>query len=164
MEIRNTSPLGDLDVTLLGRVVMAGEVIDVTEEQAVELCSALASFAPVTGEDLAAVLLGRGDDFTRTYLAECAQVSVEELLAAPAEVLAAGRTREVFTTPIDMAEKPADGLATGGVVDIPAEGLVVGDTDFVLPADALPANDAAAEEPTKTKTRRGAAADDTKEA
>lgn len=144
MEIRNTSPLGDLDVTLLGRVVMAGEVIDVTEEQAVELCSALASFAPVTGEDLAAVLLGRGD--------------------APAEVLAAGRTREVFTTPIDMAEKPADGLATGGVVDIPAEGLVVGDTDFVLPADALPANDAAAEEPTKTKTRRAAAADDVKEA
>lgn len=105
MEIRNTSPLGDLDVTLLGRVVMAGEVIDVTEEQAVELCSALASFAPVAGEDLAAVL-----------------------------------------------------------VDIPAEGLVVGDTDFVLPADALPANDAAAEEPTKTKARRGAATDDTKEA
>ena len=91
MEIRNTSPLGDLDVTLLGRVVMAREVIDVTEEQAVELCSALASFAPVAGEDLAAVLLGRGDDCTRTYLAECAQVSVEELLAAPAEVLAAGR-------------------------------------------------------------------------
>lgn len=102
MEIKNVSPLGDLDVTLLGRVVMAGEVIDVTEEQAVELCSALASFAPVTGEDLAAVL--------------------------------------------------------------PAEGLVVGDTDFVLPADALPANDAAAEEPTKTKARRGAATDDTKEA
>lgn len=164
MEIKNTSPLGDLDVTLLGRVVMAGEVIDVTEEQAVELCSGLASFEPVDGEGFAAVVLGRGEEFTRTYLAECAQVSVEELLAAPAEVLAAGRTREVFTTPIDMAEKPAHGLATGGVVDIPAEGLVVGDTDFVLPADALPANDAAAEEPTKTKARRGAATDDAKEA
>lgn len=160
MEIRNTSPLGDLDVTLLGRVVMAGEVIDVTEEQAVELCSALASFAPVTGEDLAAVLLDRGDDFARTYLAECAQVSVEELLAAPAEVLAGDRTREVFTTPIDLAEKPADELATGGPVAIPDEPLVVGDTDFVIPADAL-AQDV---EPAKTKTRRGAAADDTKEA
>jgi hypothetical protein len=52
MEIRNTSPLGDLDVTLLGRVVMAGEVIDVTEEQAVELCSALANFAPVDPDAL----------------------------------------------------------------------------------------------------------------
>lgn len=52
MEIRNTSPLGDLDVTLLGRVVMAGEVIDVTEEQAVELCAGLANFAPVDPDAL----------------------------------------------------------------------------------------------------------------
>lgn len=52
MEIKNVSPLGDLDVTLLDRMVEAGEVIDVTEEQAVELCSGLANFAPVDPDAL----------------------------------------------------------------------------------------------------------------
>ncbi len=37
MKIRNISPLGDLDVTLLGREVGAGEVVDVTDAQAAEL-------------------------------------------------------------------------------------------------------------------------------
>lgn len=37
MDIRNVSPLGDLDVLLLGRVVAAGEVAEVTREQAREL-------------------------------------------------------------------------------------------------------------------------------
>lgn len=47
MEIRNISPLGDLDVTLLGRVVAAGEVVDVQDDQAAELCADLANFEPV---------------------------------------------------------------------------------------------------------------------
>lgn len=34
MQIRNVSPRGDLDVPLLRRVVLAGEVVDVTPEQA----------------------------------------------------------------------------------------------------------------------------------
>lgn len=33
MKIRNISPLGALDVTLLRRVVDAGEVVEVTNEQ-----------------------------------------------------------------------------------------------------------------------------------
>lgn len=34
MKIKNVSPLGELDVTLLRRVVGAGEVVDVPKEQA----------------------------------------------------------------------------------------------------------------------------------
>lgn len=34
MLIRNVSPRGDLDVPLLRRVVLAGEAVDVTPEQA----------------------------------------------------------------------------------------------------------------------------------
>ena len=33
MKIKNVSPLGELDVTLLGRLVGAGEVVEVTAEQ-----------------------------------------------------------------------------------------------------------------------------------
>lgn len=34
MQLRNDSPVGDLDIPLLRRVVLAGEVFDVTAEQA----------------------------------------------------------------------------------------------------------------------------------
>lgn len=56
MEIRNISPLGDLDVVLLERIVAAGEVVDVTDDQALELCAGLASFEPVDAEAFAALL------------------------------------------------------------------------------------------------------------
>lgn len=36
-KIKNTSPLGDLEVLLLGRVVKRGEVIEVSNEHAKEL-------------------------------------------------------------------------------------------------------------------------------
>jgi hypothetical protein len=36
-KIKNVSPLGDLDLPLIGRVVKSGEVFDVTDEQAVVL-------------------------------------------------------------------------------------------------------------------------------
>ena len=40
MKIKNVSPLGDLDVLLLGREVKAGEVVEATKEQAAELIAA----------------------------------------------------------------------------------------------------------------------------
>jgi len=36
-QIKNVSPMGDLDVPLLRRVVKAGEIVDVTEDQAKRL-------------------------------------------------------------------------------------------------------------------------------
>lgn len=36
-QIRNDSPLGDLDVPLLRRIVRAGETVDVTDDQASRL-------------------------------------------------------------------------------------------------------------------------------
>lgn len=36
-QIRNESPVGDLDVPLLRRIVKAGETVDVTEDQALRL-------------------------------------------------------------------------------------------------------------------------------
>ena len=36
-QIQNVSPIGDLDVPLLRRIVRAGEVVDVTDEQAARL-------------------------------------------------------------------------------------------------------------------------------
>lgn len=36
-KIKNVSPLGDLEVVLLGRVVAAGEVVEVSNEHAKEL-------------------------------------------------------------------------------------------------------------------------------
>lgn len=56
MEIRNVSPLGDLDVTLLDRIVAAGEAVEVTDEQALELCVGLVNFEPVEPEAFAAAL------------------------------------------------------------------------------------------------------------
>ncbi len=56
MEIRNISPLGDLDVVLLQRIVAAGEVVDVTDDQAVELCAGLANFEPVDAAAFALIL------------------------------------------------------------------------------------------------------------
>lgn len=37
MQFKNISPQGDLDVPLIGRVVKAGEVFEVTAEQAARL-------------------------------------------------------------------------------------------------------------------------------
>ena len=37
MKVKNVSPLGELDVLLLGRTVAAGEVVEVTTKQAAEL-------------------------------------------------------------------------------------------------------------------------------
>jgi len=37
LKIKNVSPLGDLDVPLLGRVVKSGEVVEVTKEQSTRL-------------------------------------------------------------------------------------------------------------------------------
>ncbi len=49
--IRNISPLGDLDIPLLGRVVAAGEVVEVTEEQAAVLLDQAVNYEPVTADD-----------------------------------------------------------------------------------------------------------------
>lgn len=49
MKIRNVSPLGEIEVLLLGRVVAAGEVVDVTAEQAAELTGG-GIFEPVRAE------------------------------------------------------------------------------------------------------------------
>ena len=45
--IRNISPLGALDVPLLGRVVDAGEAVEVTDEQAAQLLPQAANWEPV---------------------------------------------------------------------------------------------------------------------
>ncbi len=37
LKIKNVSPLGDLDVPLLGRVVKSGEVVEVTNDQSSRL-------------------------------------------------------------------------------------------------------------------------------
>jgi hypothetical protein len=47
-KIRNVSPYGDLDVPLLGVVVLAGETVDVTDEQAKNLLAQAENWAPVT--------------------------------------------------------------------------------------------------------------------
>lgn len=150
MEIRNTSPLGDLDVTLLGRVVEAGEVIDVTDEQAVELCAGMASFEPVDGEAFAAAVLERGEEFAHRYLAEAAGLPVEE--PEPP-------TEDGY--PAIGGQVPADESAQAALT-APGVG-----PDFLIPggADETPLADEAVpdESATKTKTRR-ASTDDTKEA
>ena len=47
MQIRNVSPRGDLEVPLLRRVVLAGEVVDVTPEQADLLLPQVDNWQPV---------------------------------------------------------------------------------------------------------------------
>ena len=46
-KIRNVSPRGDLDVPLLGRVVEAGQTVDVTDEQAARLLPQVDNWATV---------------------------------------------------------------------------------------------------------------------
>ena len=46
--IRNVSPLGDLDVPLLGRILAAGEEVDVPKAAAVRLLDQPDKFQPVT--------------------------------------------------------------------------------------------------------------------
>lgn len=51
MHIKNISPYGDLDIPNLGRIVAAGEVVEVTQEQG-ELLVSGRNFEPVeAGED-----------------------------------------------------------------------------------------------------------------
>lgn len=45
-KIKNVSPFGDLDVPLLGRVVEAGSITEVTEEQAEILLQQPGNFKP----------------------------------------------------------------------------------------------------------------------
>ena len=99
MEIRNTSPLGDLDVTLLGRVVMAGEVIDVTEEQAVELCAGLANFAPVDPDDAFTDESFPGADKTR----QLALLILEEFAAVVGGDLQTTSWRQLLAQEADRA-------------------------------------------------------------
>lgn len=47
MKFRNVSPLGALDLALVGRVVAPGEVITVTAAQAVHLAGQDATWQPV---------------------------------------------------------------------------------------------------------------------
>lgn len=47
-KLKNVSPYGDLDIPLLGRVVAAGEVFEVTTEQAKHLKGQDENFQPVT--------------------------------------------------------------------------------------------------------------------
>lgn len=47
MKIRNVSPRGDLDVPLLRRVVRAGEVVEVTADQAAALLPQSDNWVPV---------------------------------------------------------------------------------------------------------------------
>ena len=49
MEVKNVSPLGDLDVVLLRRVVAYGETVEVTQAQGKELVST-GNFEPVKTE------------------------------------------------------------------------------------------------------------------
>jgi hypothetical protein len=48
-KFKNVSPLGALDLPLLGRVVEPGEVIEVTAEQAKHLEGQIAAWQPVKG-------------------------------------------------------------------------------------------------------------------
>jgi len=46
MRIKNISSQGELDVPLLGRIVGAGETVDVSEDQALALLAQHANFEP----------------------------------------------------------------------------------------------------------------------
>jgi hypothetical protein len=46
-KIKNVSPLGDLEIPLLGRVVEAGETVEVTDEEAETLLAQPDNFHPV---------------------------------------------------------------------------------------------------------------------
>lgn len=47
-KIKNVSPFGDLDVPLLGRIVKAGEAVDVSDAHADILLQQEINFQPVT--------------------------------------------------------------------------------------------------------------------
>lgn len=49
-KIRNVSPYGDLDVPLLGRVVAAGEEVEVSAEQAKLLLAQETNWQPVKAD------------------------------------------------------------------------------------------------------------------
>jgi hypothetical protein len=46
-KIKNVSPFGDLDVPLLGRVIEAGETVDVSDAEAEELLKQPFNYEPV---------------------------------------------------------------------------------------------------------------------
>ena len=66
MRLRNISRYGDLDVPLIGAEVAAGDVVDVTPEQARRLLVMLAAFEPADEEAaaVAAELAALDDDTT----------------------------------------------------------------------------------------------------
>lgn len=47
-KITNVSPVGDLDVPLLGRIVHAGETVEVTDDQAATLAAQASNWQAVT--------------------------------------------------------------------------------------------------------------------
>jgi hypothetical protein len=47
VKIKNVSPFGDLDIPLLGRVVAAGEIVEVTDEEAEILLQQESNYQPV---------------------------------------------------------------------------------------------------------------------
>lgn len=49
-KFKNISPLGDLDLPLLQRVVKAGEVIEVSPEQAAHLEGQTETWQPITNQ------------------------------------------------------------------------------------------------------------------
>jgi len=52
-KIKNVSPLGDLDVPLLRRIVPGGAVVDVADEHAARLLEQADIWQEVTGDDVA---------------------------------------------------------------------------------------------------------------
>lgn len=50
VKIKNVSPFGDLDIPLLGRIVAAGEIVEVTDEEAAILLMQESNYQPV-GKD-----------------------------------------------------------------------------------------------------------------
>ena len=76
--IQNTSPLGDLDVPLLRRIVKAGEIVDVRSDHAALLLAQTGTWAapakttraPAPAEDAAAAALAALADATTPVTTE----------------------------------------------------------------------------------------------
>lgn len=66
MRLRNTNPLGDVDLPLLGRVVAAGEEFEVDDEQGKALLEQVGNYEPTDADDLNAMKV----DDLKQYAAE----------------------------------------------------------------------------------------------
>ena len=62
MIIKNVSPLGELDVPLLGRFIEHGEEFEVSEDQAERLLPQAENYEPVDDEAKAVLARINGDD------------------------------------------------------------------------------------------------------